>query len=422
MYKRCFFILFLWFQMFTVFADKPEPLQLSLSQAEQFFRQNNLCLIAGHYDIDKAEMEVVQAKLFENPVLSLEQNVYNQQNGKYFDFGSQGEATASIQQVIDLAGQHGKQVNVAKINRDVVAHQFEDVIRTLLGELKQQFVAAYFTGKSLSVYDKEIGSVERLLCVMVEQQKKGNVSLMERTRVEAFLLKLRSERVRLLNDLSTVRGRLSLLLGLPSDVVVEALLPEQQLSQIDFDSVTYSRLEGMMPERPDLKAAQARMAQSEANLRLQKSLAAPSFSVGGTYDRKGNFMDNYFAVTASVSIPVFNRNQGNIRGARFDIEQNNWMKEYAEKQTQSELMTAYVRLQNSVRLFRNISGEFEQNFDRLITEVERNFLNRNISMLEFIDYYESYKDSALQLFEVKQAVFASMEDLNTVVGSVVFSY
>ena len=49
---------------------------LSLKESEQRFSEHNLEVIAERYNIDIAEAQVVQAKLFENPVVSLEQNVY----------------------------------------------------------------------------------------------------------------------------------------------------------------------------------------------------------------------------------------------------------------------------------------------------------------------------------------------------------
>ena len=66
-----------------------------------------------------AQAQVLQAKLFENPVISLEQNVYNRLNGKYFDFGKEGEMVVGIEQVIRLAGQRNKQVKLEKINKEI---------------------------------------------------------------------------------------------------------------------------------------------------------------------------------------------------------------------------------------------------------------------------------------------------------------
>ena len=64
---------------------------LTLKDAGQLFLKQNLSLIAARYDMDIAQAQVLQARLFENPVISLEQNVYNRLNGKYFDMGKDGE-------------------------------------------------------------------------------------------------------------------------------------------------------------------------------------------------------------------------------------------------------------------------------------------------------------------------------------------
>ena len=60
---------------FTSGAEN-QLVKLNLQEAGQRFSTCNLELIAERYNIDMAEAEVIQARLFENPVISLEQNVY----------------------------------------------------------------------------------------------------------------------------------------------------------------------------------------------------------------------------------------------------------------------------------------------------------------------------------------------------------
>ena len=42
---------------------------------------------------------------------------------------------------------------------------------------------------------------------------------------------------------------------------------------------------------------------------------------------------------------------------------------------------------------------------KLIAGVNENFKKRNISLLEFIDYYDSYKETCIQLHEIKKRCF-----------------
>ena len=414
------------FLLFLLLAGKMCAQQvagtLTLKEAEQRFLERNLSLIAERYNIDMAQAQVLQAKLFENPVISLEQNVYNRLNGKYFDFGKEGEAVVEIEQVIHLAGQRNKQVRLEKINKEIAEYQFEEVMRTLRQELNEMFVEVYFLSKSIAIYEKEVNSLQALLGGMKIQQEKGNISLMEISRLESMLFSLRKEKNERENDLLTTRGELNLLLNLPEDTQVQLSLDEEVLQQLDLSQLSFADLKAIINERPDQKIARSTVNASRANLKLQKSMAFPEFSVKGNYDRVGNFINDYFAIGVSLSVPIFNRNQGNIKAARFSIQQAGVQQEYAANRADMELFTAYTSLEKATQLYQSTNMDLERNFEKLITGVNENFTRKNISLLEFIDYYDSYKETCIQLYEIKKNVFLAMENLNTVVGQNVLNY
>ncbi|MDC2244415.1 TolC family protein [Bacteroides thetaiotaomicron] len=414
------------FLLFLLLAGKMCAQQvagtLTLKEAEQRFLERNLSLIAERYNIDMAQAQVLQAKLFENPVISLEQNVYNRLNGKYFDFGKEGEAVVEIEQVIHLAGQRNKQVRLEKINKEIAEYQFEEVMRTLRQELNEKFVEVYFLSKSIAIYEKEVNSLQVLLGGMKIQQEKGNISLMEISRLESMLFSLKKEKNEQENDLLTTRGELNLLLNLPEDTQVQLSLDEEVLQQLDLSQLSFADLKAIINERPDQKIARSTVNASRANLKLQKSMAFPEFSVKGNYDRVGNFINDYFAIGVSLSVPIFNRNQGNIKAARFSIQQAGVQQEYAANRADMELFTAYTSLEKATQLYQSTNTDLERNFEKLITGVNENFTRKNISLLEFIDYYDSYKETCIQLYEIKKNVFLAMENLNTVVGQNVLNY
>ncbi|WP_368123197.1 TolC family protein [Bacteroides thetaiotaomicron] len=414
------------FLLFLLLAGKMCAQQvagtLTLKEAEQRFLERNLSLIAERYNIDMAQAQVLQAKLFENPVISLEQNVYNRLNGKYFDFGKEGEAVVEIEQVIHLAGQRNKQVRLEKINKEIAEYQFEEVMRTLRQELNEKFVEVYFLSKSIAIYEKEVNSLQVLLGGMKIQQEKGNISLMEISRLESMLFSLRKEKNERENDLLTTRGELNLLLNLPEDTQVQLSLDEEVLQQLDLSQLSFADLKAIINERPDQKIARSTVNASRANLKLQKSMAFPEFSVKGNYDRVGNFINDYFAIGVSLSVPIFNRNQGNIKAARFSIQQAGVQQEYAANRADMELFTAYTSLEKATQLYQSTNMDLERNFEKLITGVNENFTRKNISLLEFIDYYDSYKETCIQLYEIKKNVFLAMENLNTIVGQNVLNY
>lgn len=218
------------------------------------------------------------------------------------------------------------------------------------------------------------------------------------------------------NELTGLQGDLRLLLGLKRGEELEPLFDESVLDRIDLDKLPFSDLSAHLAGRPDQKLAEAGIRASEADVRLQKALAFPEVSLKGAYDRAGNFCNNYFAVGVSVSVPIFNRNQGNIKSARLAVLQNSSRAELARRQADNELFACYTKLQKAVQLYRSSDYDLERDFNCIIEGVNTGFQKRNISLLEFIDYYQTYKETSLQLYDIKKNVLQAVEELNTVAG------
>lgn len=403
-------------------ATEENRLKLTIHEAERYLADHNLRLLAEHYAVDQAKARVIQAKLFDNPVISFEQNVYNRINGRYFDFGKEGESAVELEQLIYIAGQHNKRVKLEKINHEMSAYQYEEVARTLRGELRQKFVELYFTRRSLTVYDDEIQAINDLLAIYKTQQEKGNISLLEKARLEALLLALRQERGDLINQTTVLSGELRLLLGINDQTQVEPVIDESALDRIDLSDISFADLLARLPERPDLKIAQSRRRASEADLKLQRALAFPEVSLKGAYDKAGNFINDYWAIGLSISLPIFNRNQGNIKAAKLAILQSGQQEAYEQQQAENELYTCYARLDQAIRLYRSTDLSLVGDFSKILAGVNQSFRQRDISLLEFIDYYESYKTTCLRLNDLKQEVLQALEEVNIAAGENLFTY
>lgn len=403
-------------------ATEENRLKLTIHEAERYLADHNLRLLAEHYAVDQAEARVIQAKLFDNPVISFEQNVYNRINGRYFDFGKEGESAVELEQLIYIAGQHNKRVKLEKINHEMSAYQYEEVARNLRGELRQKFVELYFTRRSLTVYDDEIRAINDLLAIYKTQQEKGNISLLEKARLEALLLALRQEQGDLINQTTALSGELRLLLGINDQTQVEPVIDESALNRIDLSDISFADLLARLPERPDLKIAQSKRRASEADLKLQRALAFPEVSLKGSYDKAGNFINDYWAIGLSISLPIFNRNQGNIKAAKLAILQSGQQEAYEQQQAENELYTCYARLDQAIRLYRSTDLSLAGDFSKILEGVNQSFRQRDISLLEFIDYYESYKTTCLRLNDLKREVLQALEEVNIAAGENLFTY
>jgi cobalt-zinc-cadmium efflux system outer membrane protein len=105
-----------------------------------------------------------------------------------------------------------------------------------------------------------------------------------------------------------------------------------------------------------------------------------------------------------------------------DIFQSNSLRDIAKEKAASELQTAYAKLEKSVELYQSSNYQLEKDFEKIISGVNANFEKRNISMLEFLDYYQAYKETCLQLYDTEENVVLNIENLNSVVGQNVINY
>src|SRR3954469_15026751 len=112
-----------------------DTLSLTLAQAERQFLQKNLTLLAGHYNINANRALIDQAKVWDNPILITDQNVYA--DSSFFSHGKdsygqqKGQIFIQLQQLIRTAGKRSKLIDLAVTTAEMSELQLQDVLRNL---------------------------------------------------------------------------------------------------------------------------------------------------------------------------------------------------------------------------------------------------------------------------------------------------
>lgn len=398
-----------------------DTLVLTVAGAETLFLQNNFSLLAAKYNIGEAEAAIIQAKLYPNPALSIGQGGYNPDTKKSFDFGRNGETTVSVQQLILMAGKRNKQVNLAKINSRISGYQFYDLLRTLRYELRSSFYALYFLREPVAVYDREIESISTLVKAYSDQYDKGNIAFKEIARLQALLFSLQNERLDLLKQAAEKQADLRLITG---DTLLRPVKPvvEQDIAeQTDVSRLRIADLlDSASANRYDLLAANAQVQLNEADLALQKSLRTPDISVGLNYDKAGSYVRNYNSVSLGIDLPLWNRNEGNIQAARLRIDESKQLVHEASLQIKNSIVQSYSRLAEADKLYKTASVQFTAGYEKLLDGITRGYQNHTISLLEFIDYYETYKNSKLEFNRLQNNRLDALENLHLETGTFIF--
>ena len=407
-----------------------DTLAITLNDAEEQFLKNNYFLLAQKYNVDASKALVRQARLFNNPNIYYENSVYNKFSGKYFptqvgkwgDYTTQGEFLIQYNWLFSIAGKRNKSVKLAKAQADVAQYQFDDLVRSLVFALRSDFYQLYYGLESLKLFNEEIVSLTGIVNGFEEQYKKGYISLKDLTRTRALLFSLQSDRLSLYTDLQQTEKEFSVLLNNNKNAWHKPQFSETEVNtkystlKIDLADL----LAQATQNRPDFKAAQAQLTSAEANLKLQKAMGVPDITAQGVFDRNGSYIPNYSAVALSVPLAIFNRNQGNIQSARSGVEASKQLLQQKQTIVQNDVFASVQKIMETEKLSSSVSPDFSKDFNTVLTGAQSNYEKKNISLLEFVDLFQSYKESIIQLNTIKTQRINAYEELNYSVGKDLF--
>ncbi|SDT63871.1 outer membrane protein, cobalt-zinc-cadmium efflux system [Mucilaginibacter mallensis] len=396
-----------------------DTLNITIQQAEDQFLKNNLSLIAQRYEIDNANAQIITAKLFNNPDFSFTNGIYatNVSEGPAYKEQSYG-----ISQLFTTAGKRNKNIQLAKLGVQQSQYQFFDLLRTLKYTLRSDFYSIYFQEESAKVYNEEISSLATTLKLFKEQYAKGNIAEKEVLRIQSQLYSLQAEYNDLQTSIDTTQSEFKLLIKAAPGVYVKPVVNYDLDGKEIVANVPYQKLlDSAYVNRYDLRLAKATVDYNNVNLLVQKATAVPDISLSLNYDKLGAYGNNFLGGGIGFSLPFFNRNQGGIKQARIAIDESKVQLQSHQDQVESDVNSNYKNALRLEKLYNSFDPSFKQNFTHLIQQVFINYQKRNISLLEFLDFYDSYKTNTIQLNNLQLNRITSLEQLNYVTGTPFFN-
>jgi cobalt-zinc-cadmium efflux system outer membrane protein len=405
-----------------VVSTTADTVRLTLPEAEQRFTQNNLALLAQQYNVSAAQAQAVQARLIDNPTIYVEQDVLRRRISRpTVPEGTVGsEAIVTVQQLFSLAGRRKAAGQAAQQGAVVEQYNLQDLLRNLRYQLRTTYYDIFYKQQTLKVYATEIASLTRTVGLYQTQFEKGNIALKEVIRLRAFLFTLQSERQNLLNDIASDQADLHVLLRDATGSQFVPLVDLRRTRDLTLNGFPEKQLiDTALVRRTDLNARRATLEQQNLNLKLQQKLAVPDLAVGYTYDKAGSYINNYNALTLGMAVPFFNRNQGNIQAAKAQIAGSKLLVDQQQLIVQNEVQQAYQLAARNDELFQNTDRDTAP-FARLMVGIEQSYAKRVLSVVEYIDFFESYKNNLVQLNTLRANRMRAFEQLNFAVGKPVF--
>lgn len=397
-----------------------DTLRITLPEIENLFLKRNLTLLAQNYNIDIARAEVIQARLYPNPNVQFTGNAYDPANKKGLNWSNQnGQYVFDVQQLILLAGKRNKQIQIAKTQVAQQENSFYDLLRTLRFSMRSTFYELSFIQNSISAYRVQVGYLEKLSITHEELQSKGIITQKDAIRIKSLLYTLKSELALLQNKAHDLNAELQLFIQSNDQALVPLFDSSALYTNIDQYPIA-ALLDSAYENRYDLKLAQSNALYGRQNYALQKAMAVPDLTLGAEFDKRGSFVDNATFFSVAMDLPFTNRNQGNIKAAKIQIDQFDALVKQKNEIIENEILKTYAKATNTSKTLKSIDESFVDQLQTLLQAITENFQKRNISMLEFTDFYQSYKENILQFNQLRNERMQAIEELQFTVGKTIF--
>jgi len=393
--------------------------QMSLLECENAFQQNNLQLLAEQYSINMADADILQAKIWELPQMSGYINGYNPQDRRFLDAGR--AKGFEVTQLIYMGGKKKNEIAFAKSNKELAQLQFSQLLVELRTQLHTNYYNLYYEKLKLENTNKQLGYMNDLLKAYKVQSAKGNVSLKDEVRLQSIVIQLNNDKVNINKNLLKFEQNLKVLTGITENIEPEISEEEAKLVLTaqpfgDNDELKRKALENNADYLFILKLID----NSKLYAQWQKSLNVPDLNVGAEYDQASGTFNNEINLKVGIPIPLWKSNKGNVEKANYAIKQNRKNAEFQKLNLETKVQSAFQIWKTQYDQLAEIKSTDLSNLDLVYDGMLKNFRNGNISLIEFTDFMESYRQTALQIYDMKNDLMESAIQLNQLVQTKIF--
>jgi cobalt-zinc-cadmium efflux system outer membrane protein len=314
---------------------------LSLRDAVSLALLHSPELAAFAWEVRAREARILQAGRPPNPtatVLAEDLGASGEPQGAALQ-PVQPQVTIQLSQLIELGGKRTARQDLAILNRDLAAWDYETARIDVLTRVTRAFVDALAAQQALALATETLTIVEQTQQTVGARVTAGSVSPIEQIRADVALASARVESARAARIAEASRSRLATFWGrtarfttLTGDLDTIPALP------------SFADLRERLVANPALARWAVEVAQRRAAVAIEQARHVPDVSVSAGYRRFTAIDSNAFLVGATISLPIFDRNQGGIAEAGSRLSKAHEERRAAEMRVSAALVEAYRAL------------------------------------------------------------------------------
>lgn len=413
--KTIYLTAFLLFGSINFYSQ--EILRITQTDLDKRFLEKNFNLIASHANIDINRAYKQQALLWDNPYFDTETDLLTLPTNDKATYLDAGQVYLQLQQIFRTAKKLKKNANIYEATAQLSEVQFFDLTRTLRHQLHGDF-NDLATVYEKSVWNKmQIDSFSKLVNAVTDEVKQGSMALKDLLLLQTQLVQLQRDAAELERSRIPLQTDIQNLLGEKNELVVIPITDNPQSVENNNLKSVADFINTAIESRPDLKIAAAITNVQEKTLIYQKALAVPDLTGSISYSKTGSFNPNYFGINLGLPLPVFNKNQYNIKAAQLVINQQKTLQEAALVQVNTDVINAYRRLEDLEKFRNGPSGKIYKDYEDFFnTNVIKSYRTHQTTLVDFFVFYQTYQQNKIQQIDMDAQIRQAIEFLNFVVG------
>lgn len=379
----------------TAFAeplDKKAALTMAL--------KNNPRLSAALARIEGAEGGHLQASLMPNPEAMLE--IENFGGEDELDGFDGAEATLGIEQEIELGGKRSKRTAVAEYQTIIVREQAVAEALSLLAETDYAFMRLAIAQERLALAEKRVTLAAETHEAVKKRVSAAAASDIQHTKADIEQSAAKLEKGKAEKEMAEAKSILTALLAGSKDTNVQAVLSELP------DLPDRAALLNAVKNTPQIRAVEFAKMQADARLDLARAAAVPNPTFGLGVRRFNENDSTALVAGISFPLPVFNRNQGEIKQARAGIIEADAMARQQNIDLEQSAIAAWETLAAAHAEAAAYQGDMVPSAERAYAQASEGYSAGRFSFLDLLDaqrtlyeVQESRLDSLLALHEAK---------------------
>ncbi|HTF18791.1 MAG TPA: TolC family protein [Chryseolinea sp.] len=395
-----------------------DTLHVNLHDADSLFATRSFYLLAAEMNVEANKALIIQAGLFPNPIASADVNAYDPQNDKAFHVGSTGQKSFQLEQLILLGGKRKAEIELARTNATMAELELRNLARTLKFKLHTELAEIGQQQVLLQKYNSQLSLLDTILLAYEMPVKHGNIALKDLVRLKGVYLNLNNDRAELLQKYFEAQATVQTLLQTNESIYFE--FSEGDINNYIKPTSLAELKEEALENHPELLFMRENQRAADQYLRYQKSLSVPDLNLNASYDQRGGAFSNQINTGLSIPLPLWNRNQGNIKASAYHAREAAYNLEAMRQEKLAALQNHYALYVQTVAEYQKAARLYNEDFDVTVRGMVYNFQRRNVSLLEFVDFFESYNQVLAEIARMKTQLVTSAELLNLSIGKDVF--